>query len=261
MSDKNTPLWIEITRSIVIPALIPVAIGAGGWYFTYKYNAAQIQNSTAELVLKCSDSLSSDDPTKFMAALTVLKASVKEEDSLNKILDTIKKMQSINIRKIAKSDMEKASALYEILKANNLVDKEFQNLVGQETITRVTGYDQARMFEVEGFRQLIESNYEKSIACFRQADTAVPKYHWAYEIYRLLEKKLPDLKHSNPNVAGRTRKEVLRTILQKYSGKAPQDFLDKARKEVLEALPLGAKAKFGAESSLEHSGGEPKRGP
>lgn len=60
----------------------------------------------------------------------------------------------------------------------------------------------------------------------------MPGYHWVYEINGLLKQKSPALKDPTPDVAERARKEVLSTILQKYSAKAPQDFLDKLQQEV-----------------------------
>lgn len=249
MPNKNTPFWMEFCKSIVIPALIPVALGFGSWLFASKYNEAQIRNSTADLVLKASHNLSSDDPIKCISALTVLETIVREEETLKKTRAMVKKVQSNNIRMIARSDTEKAAGLYEILKENNLVDKNFDELVGKDTITRVGRYAEARKFELEGFRHLIERKYEEAINSFEKAEDRVPRYHWVFEIARLLRQKLPGLKVSSPEVADRTRKEVLSTILQKYSAKAPQDFLDKAREEVklTTAFKASAQATFEGE--------------
>ncbi len=60
----------------------------------------------------------------------------------------------------------------------------------------------------------------------------MPGYHWVYEIILLLNKKRSGLEARVPDIAERTRKEVLSVILQKYSEKAPEDFLNKAREEL-----------------------------
>jgi hypothetical protein len=252
MADNSTPFWFKVITAI----LVPLSIGAATWYLT----EVQIQNSAADLFLKASHDLSSDDPIKVVTALGVLDTAVKDKKALKTIREKVKKVQSTNIRKMIPSDPDKALALYDVLKETTGMDETFENLK-EQAVTRVDRYAQARKFEVEGFQLLIAGKYSEAINSFQKAEDTVPGYHWVFEIIQLLKQKLPSLIDSAPELTKRTRKEVLSTILGKYSGKAPQDFLDKARKEVLEALPLGAKAIFGAESSLEHSGGEPKGSP
>jgi len=119
---------------------------------------------------------------------------------------------------MATSDMDKASAIYALLKANNLiVDISFEKPEDKETISRVNRYAEARKFELEGLRYLREGNYEQAIANFRKAEYTVNGYHRVYEICRLLERKLSFLRHNSPDVVTSTRKEVLGNISCKNS--------------------------------------------
>jgi len=228
----QVPPVFEIVKSL----LIPLAIAVVGWWMTEAYQSAQLRNSTTELTQKLAKDLSSEDPIAVMTSMDLLKG-IADPETLKRIKSQVKTVQSYKIRLKAKSDTEGAAIYYDLLKTFDLVDDEFKTIVGQvvgpDTIARVDKFSEARAAELDGFRLILEKNYPGAIEKFQKADNVVGQYHNAYEIYRLLQRNLPELQSKDAAVAAKARKSTLETILTKYPQKAPEDFLLSAKKELV----------------------------
>jgi len=77
--------------------------------------------------------------------------------------------------------------------------------------------------EREGFEALIESEFEKAIIAFEDAEKIYPSFHQNYEIARLLKK---DREKLNDPVE---KKNILIKIINDYSWGAPRDMIDRLR--------------------------------
>jgi hypothetical protein len=80
----------------------------------------------------------------------------------------------------------------------------------------------ALAYEKEAFQALIDGNDETALKKFVATDQSYPTFHQAYEISRLLEQNLKEMKN-DPN----KRKAVLRTIATKYNYGAPAEYIRK----------------------------------
>ena len=79
----------------------------------------------------------------------------------------------------------------------------------------------ALQHEEEGFRKLLERDYQGAVDRFKSAEDEFPSFHQVYEIRRLLERERAGLE------AGGSEKwkEVYRKIVSGYSWKAPPELL------------------------------------
>jgi hypothetical protein len=79
----------------------------------------------------------------------------------------------------------------------------------------------ALAYEKEAFQALIDGNDDAALSKFVATDQAYPTIHQAYEISRLLEQNLTEMKDPIK------RKVVLRTIVTKYNYGAPAEYIRK----------------------------------
>ncbi len=84
----------------------------------------------------------------------------------------------------------------------------------------------ARQKWQEGFDNLISNRIEDAISSFTASENAYNGYHHAYELARYLRSKANSA--SDPEA----RKEIIRTVLSKYSEFAPPDAIIALKKEV-----------------------------
>lgn len=89
-----------------------------------------------------------------------------------------------------------------------------------------TQYDRATAHEREGFRHLMEGDYDAAIAAFGEAERIYPSLHSVYEIRRLLQANREQL--SDPD----TRARVIETIVEDYSWGVPSEIVAALRSEV-----------------------------
>lgn len=90
-----------------------------------------------------------------------------------------------------------------------------------QQIVQNTGFEQAKVLEERGFNQLISDQFRDALGSFEEAYKVFPEYHNVDEITKLLRSKADDL--DNPETRNRAKREVFKTILEKYSWGIPQD--------------------------------------
>lgn len=87
-------------------------------------------------------------------------------------------------------------------------------------------YDDALRLENQGFEALVVGNLELAIRSFEQIQEVYPGYHNAAELAVLLRENQE--RWENPQV----RREVYRTVIDKFSWKAPRTQIEELRKRL-----------------------------
>ena len=138
--------------------------------------------------------------------------------------DAAQRSLSVNLIRLALTDEESAKLF------NGFVLSDDRNLqaAGNEAITalrRETSQAQtASDLERQGYEALVKSDFAAAVRAFDGVEKAYPSYHSAREIGGLLRARQADL--ADPKM----RRDVLKTILDDYSWKAPADLVAQLRK-------------------------------
>lgn len=83
--------------------------------------------------------------------------------------------------------------------------------------------EQAQIFEMNGFRYLLEMDITNAITAFRKSENSYNGFHQVYEITVYLEKNRSKLSNENSELW----REVYLTLLKDYSWRMPKDIKEK----------------------------------
>ncbi|MHB1106205.1 MAG: hypothetical protein ACYCZ2_07570 [Lutibacter sp.] len=83
--------------------------------------------------------------------------------------------------------------------------------------------EQAQIFEMNGFRYLLERDIINAIIAFRKSENSYNGFHQVYEIVVYLEKNRSKLSNENSELW----REVYLTLLKDYSWRMPKDIKEK----------------------------------
>ncbi|MGQ0794107.1 MAG: hypothetical protein ACT4NX_08520 [Deltaproteobacteria bacterium] len=104
---------------------------------------------------------------------------------------------------------------------NKKLTRDIQNNYDRaQQIVRGSKFERAQELEERGFNQIVEGQFDDALESFEQAWVAFPTYHNVDEIRKLLRLNLARL--GNGETAEQAQREVLETILARYSWGVPE---------------------------------------
>ena len=152
-----------------------------------------------------------------------LQTQIKQaEELLAKLPSDTSKNATATSRVIGKLKV----SLAEISVTNQNAAKSFQS-TGFFTKNPLKNQPLAKDKEREGFQDFLNGDYESAVNAFRASENAYNGYHMVYELARLIKLNQAEL-YSNPE----KKKEVIKIILNKLSGGAPQDLTDQLKETI-----------------------------
>jgi hypothetical protein len=230
--SKSGPLaWIGIVSSIVTVGLTVV-----NGYTKFKIDQTDVQIKKREVELKETTAILEEALKERATKLEESKERTSRYTFVRTLLpdlmdrDRTKKELTINLIGLALNAQE-AEKLFRGFSSSSSPEVR---QTGRDGITITSVQQQlgnaslAREKEREGFTNLLKEDYDNAIRAFAAAEDAYNGYHYAYEITRLLKRNRSTL--ADPI----KRKEILRTIVSKYSAGAPTDLMDDLRTKVEE---------------------------
>jgi len=179
-------------------ALLGVIAGGAmtGWS---QVNLAK-QKFNSDLVLKALESNSPDErleSLKFLVETNLIQDSSMQEA----------------VKEYAKTKEGNPSKIPQVSMASPLDDSSKSKLANAK--------------EQEGYKLLIDGNFEHAQQAFESAEAAINGYHNVFELARLLRERRESLKDQN------AKKEVYKTIVDQYWGYASSEQLKKLRELAL----------------------------
>lgn len=147
----------------------------------------------------------------------------KVSDSLQKQIDITNLLQQKNdslFKELRNSGTNSAQARTRIL------DSLKSNSVSITRVNDPSVYKKAVALEREGFKALLNNQFDNALTKFSEAERTLPSYHMVYEISSYLKQSKD--KFSDPAMAIQLKK----TIVKQYSWGAPSDILSQIRRQI-----------------------------
>ncbi len=215
-------------RFFVQYLLSPLLVVAVGLLFNWQLEKDKKEIQQLQIAQTMLATLFSEDKFKTLAAKRLMDEVLENEKLKKEIGNIVEDYLTIKFNKsFEEGDYESAQDILEATETmGGAIGENIAKEIENDKKDALTKYQRARENELNGFKALINNNFNLALEKFRKAYDSYPDLHSVSEIYHLLESNQSEFD------APETGVKIYKEIVEKYSWKVPSDIIQALKNKI-----------------------------